>query len=244
MFRLDAKQAVLDHVAAQSAARNGPTVLGDAARRIVAAPVEPTYSGTVIVGIAQAIEALLLATLGFAIHSSYVSIDGGLYISIIIGAVVAANVLFNATQTHRIAAYRTVDDATGARARRLVGGLHARRRGRVPVQGVRLRVARLARHLVRERRGAARRLPPVAARHRPAVDARGQAQAPHGDRRRRPGCRGTDQRHPQGRRERHPLFGLFDDRGDDRSPESVAGLPKLGKVADLIEFARQTRVDL
>ena len=40
------------------------------------------------------------------------------------------------------------------------------------------------------------------------------------------------------------LLGLFDDRIDERSPESVAGLPKLGKVADLIEFARQTRVDL
>jgi Undecaprenyl-phosphate glucose phosphotransferase len=40
------------------------------------------------------------------------------------------------------------------------------------------------------------------------------------------------------------LFGLFDDRGDDRSPESVANVPKLGRVADLIEFARQTRVDL
>ncbi len=40
------------------------------------------------------------------------------------------------------------------------------------------------------------------------------------------------------------LLGLFDDRIDERSPELVAGLPKLGKVADLIEFARQTRVDL
>jgi Undecaprenyl-phosphate glucose phosphotransferase len=40
------------------------------------------------------------------------------------------------------------------------------------------------------------------------------------------------------------LFGLFDDRYDERSPESVAGLPKLGRVTDLIEFARQTRVDL
>src|SRR5690606_8920147 len=29
-----------------------------------------------------------------------------------------------------------------------------------------------------------------------------------------------------------------------RSPESVAGVPKLGRVSDLVEFARQTRVDL
>jgi Undecaprenyl-phosphate glucose phosphotransferase len=40
------------------------------------------------------------------------------------------------------------------------------------------------------------------------------------------------------------LFGLFDDRFDERSPDLVAGIPKLGKIADLIEFARRTRLDL
>jgi Undecaprenyl-phosphate glucose phosphotransferase len=40
------------------------------------------------------------------------------------------------------------------------------------------------------------------------------------------------------------LLGLFDDRIDARSPDNVAGYPKLGKVADLIEFARRTAVDL
>ena len=40
------------------------------------------------------------------------------------------------------------------------------------------------------------------------------------------------------------VVGLFDDRGDDRSPQSIAGLRKLGNVDDLIEFARRTRVDL
>jgi Undecaprenyl-phosphate glucose phosphotransferase len=40
------------------------------------------------------------------------------------------------------------------------------------------------------------------------------------------------------------LLGLFDDRIDDRSPDMVAGYAKLGKVADLIEFARRTQVDL
>ena len=93
MFRLDPKQAVLDHVAATNAARNGPVVLTEAAERIAAAPIEPTYSGTVIVGIAQAIEALLLATLGFAIYGTYVG--GGqeaFYIPVIMGAVLFANV--------------------------------------------------------------------------------------------------------------------------------------------------------
>ena len=40
------------------------------------------------------------------------------------------------------------------------------------------------------------------------------------------------------------ICGVFDDRGGDRSPEVVAGVPKLGTVDDLVEFTRRTRVDL
>jgi Undecaprenyl-phosphate glucose phosphotransferase len=40
------------------------------------------------------------------------------------------------------------------------------------------------------------------------------------------------------------LIGLFDDRGEDRSPQMCGGLRKLGSVDDLVEFARRTRVDL
>src|ERR1700732_3822337 len=40
------------------------------------------------------------------------------------------------------------------------------------------------------------------------------------------------------------LIGMFDDRGGDRSPGSCNGVPKLGKVGDLVQFARHTRVDL
>jgi Undecaprenyl-phosphate glucose phosphotransferase len=40
------------------------------------------------------------------------------------------------------------------------------------------------------------------------------------------------------------VCGVFDDRGDDRSPDLVAGYPKLGTVDDLVEFARRTRLDL
>ncbi|MBK5957829.1 undecaprenyl-phosphate glucose phosphotransferase [Rhodoplanes elegans] len=40
------------------------------------------------------------------------------------------------------------------------------------------------------------------------------------------------------------ICGVFDDRGDDRSPSVVAGVPKLGTVDDLVEFTRRTRVDL
>jgi Undecaprenyl-phosphate glucose phosphotransferase len=40
------------------------------------------------------------------------------------------------------------------------------------------------------------------------------------------------------------ICGVFDDRNGERSPEVVAGIPKLGTVDDLVEFTRRTRVDL
>src|SRR5580693_5888486 len=40
------------------------------------------------------------------------------------------------------------------------------------------------------------------------------------------------------------VIGVFDDRGDERSPSSCAGVAKLGTVGDLVAFARNTRVDL
>ena len=40
------------------------------------------------------------------------------------------------------------------------------------------------------------------------------------------------------------ILGVFDDRNDDRSTDSVAGYPKLGNVDDLVAFARKNRVDL
>jgi len=40
------------------------------------------------------------------------------------------------------------------------------------------------------------------------------------------------------------ILGVFDDRNDSRALDTCAGSPKLGKVDDIIEFARRTRVDL
>jgi Undecaprenyl-phosphate glucose phosphotransferase len=40
------------------------------------------------------------------------------------------------------------------------------------------------------------------------------------------------------------VLGVFDDRNDSRALDTCAGAPKLGKVDDIIEFARRTRVDL
>lgn len=40
------------------------------------------------------------------------------------------------------------------------------------------------------------------------------------------------------------IAGVFDDRGDDRSPSTVKGYPKLGNISQLVDFARSSRVDL
>lgn len=40
------------------------------------------------------------------------------------------------------------------------------------------------------------------------------------------------------------ICGIFDDRGSERSPTVVAGYPKLGTFAELIEFARLARIDM
>jgi Undecaprenyl-phosphate glucose phosphotransferase len=40
------------------------------------------------------------------------------------------------------------------------------------------------------------------------------------------------------------VVGVFDDRNDDRTSPTCHGVPKLGKVDDLVEFARHRRIDL
>lgn len=40
------------------------------------------------------------------------------------------------------------------------------------------------------------------------------------------------------------ICGIFDDRDNKRSPSIVAGYPKLGTFAELVEFGRQTKLDM
>ncbi|WP_349371093.1 undecaprenyl-phosphate glucose phosphotransferase [Salinarimonas sp.] len=40
------------------------------------------------------------------------------------------------------------------------------------------------------------------------------------------------------------IVGVFDDRSDERSADVVAGYPKLGRVDDLVDYARRTQLDL
>jgi Undecaprenyl-phosphate glucose phosphotransferase len=245
MFRLDPKQAVLDHVAANGATATRPAVLSETAERIVSMPAERTYSGAVIVGVAQLIEVLLLATLGLAIFSTYVS-DGEafFYVPLIVGSVAVANVLFNAARTHRTPAYRTIVEQSGRvlaawsfvftllavgiflfKAQDYVSRVWLvswYASGAVVLVGFRMSLRALVRQWTAE--GKLKRRTVIVGGGKDA-EALIDALQKGAD---------SDIR----------LFGLFDDRNDDRSPESVASLPKLGRVADLLEFARRTRVDL
>ena len=243
MFRLDPKQAVLDHVARKTAA--GPGELGPEARNIVAAPIEASYSPAVIIGIAQAIEALLLGTLGFAIFATYVEPgQQAIYVPLIILATLFANILFNVVRTHRITAYRTALEQTA----RVLGawtfvfivlmtiaflfkGSELVSRvwlvswfigGAVVLALFRLSLRYLVLQWTQEGRLKRRTVIVGGGPDAEALIDSLQRSA------------GADVR----------LLGLFDDRNDERSPESVASLPKLGRIADLLEFARQTRVDL
>lgn len=40
------------------------------------------------------------------------------------------------------------------------------------------------------------------------------------------------------------ICGIFDDRDGERSPQMVAGYPKLGTIAELVEFGRACRIDM
>ncbi|WP_127752538.1 undecaprenyl-phosphate glucose phosphotransferase [Devosia sp. 1566] len=245
MFRVDPQQAVVEHVNKALGETPGPRALSPQAEAIIAQPVEGVISGPVIVGVAQIIEALLLATLGYGIYHFYVQLDEpGFYVPVIIGACLLANVLFNAARTHRIAAYRTIFNQI---SRVLVGwtlvmvaltvGMFLFKAGdmfsRVWLIGwygagaATLIAYRLSLRGVvgywTERGRLKRRTAIVGGGADAEVLIRQIRASANND---------------------IKLLGLFDDRVDDRSPDTVDGCPKLGKVADLLEFARRTPVDL
>ncbi len=244
MFRLDPKQAVLDHVAAQSAARHGPVVLSEAAKQVIAKPVEPTYSGAVIAGVAQVIEAVMLGALGMAIHGFYVSFDQPLYALLTLMTVAVANILFNGARTHRVAFYRTLPKqllrvlAAWSLAFTIIAVGLVLFKASDMVSRVWLvswyaggaillilyRVALRALVLTWTRDGKLKLRTVIVGGGRDAEELINSIR--------------------KGAENDILLLGLFDDRHDERSPETVAGVRKLGRVADLIEFARQTRVDL
>ncbi|MCR6672914.1 undecaprenyl-phosphate glucose phosphotransferase [Devosia ginsengisoli] len=229
----------------QSAAGEARHRLSDQAEAIIAAPVERGISGAVVVGVAQVVEAVLLAVLGYGIYEYYVEPgQPTFYVPVILASCLLANVLFNAARTHRIAAYRTVFNQIG---RMLIGwtlvmtlltvGIFFFKAGDLfsrvwliswYVGGAALLIAfRLGLRALVQHWTAAGRL-----RRRTVIVGGGKDAEVLIEQIRASASNDI------------LLLGLFDDRIDDRSPDVVAGYAKLGKVADLIEFARRTPVDL
>lgn len=245
MYRVDPKQAVLDHVSKQTAAGAAGRPLSPPAEAIIAAPVERSLSGTVVSGVAQVIESVLLALLGYGIYEYYVALgQPAFYVPLILAACLLANVLFNAARAHRIAAYRTGLSQIGSVLASWTLVMTALAVGifffkaadlfsRVWLLGwyiggaVLLVAYRLGLRALVMRWTAEGRL-----RRRTVVVGGGKDAEVL-----------IDQIRSSASNDIY-LLGLFDDRFDDRSPEMVGGYPKLGKVADLIEFARRTPVDL
>ena len=108
MYRVDPKQAVLEHVSKQATAGDTGQSLSAQAEAIIAAPVERSVSGAVVAGVAQVVEATLLGVLGYGIYAYYVERgQPAFYVPVILASCLLANVLFNAARAHRIASYRT-----------------------------------------------------------------------------------------------------------------------------------------
>ena len=242
MYQLDAKQAVIDHVA-QRGTRSIHSELGALAREIASRPVPQTYSPAVVTGIAQAIETAMLLAIGAALSVLH-GADHLLYVVIVLGTVAGAEAFISRAKAHTIQAYRTVlsqvawvgaawtlavilltlvnilYDRDEALSRFFIIAYWAL--GISALLLYRVILGAVVRRWTRQGK----------LRTRTVIVGGGETAEQLIDLIRASSADDIE------------LLGLFDDRNDDRSPESVASLGKLGRVADLIDFARMTRVDL
>jgi Undecaprenyl-phosphate glucose phosphotransferase len=242
MFRVDPKQAVLSHISLHSGTAGS---LGADAEAAAVAPIAPTLSHKLVSGFAQLIEAVLLLTLGLGIYLIYLGgVDPVLYVPLSLGIVAAANIAFNVARAHRIAAYRTlfkqVLRVLGGWAGvflLVVAGLFVFKAGDLVSRvwlgswalsgGVALVFYRLTLRALVLDWSAKGRL-----RRRTVIVGGG------------PAAETLIEAIEKAATSDIELIGLFDDRYDERSPEAIGGVKKLGKVADLVEFARRARIDL
>ena len=244
MFRIDTRQVILDHAAGNGHQGKGPSLTA-AARDVLSRPFERSLSAPVIVGIAQFIEALIFVLTGFGIYYAYVGGgDEHFYIPAIFGTAVLVNILTNTARTHTISAYRSRTFQIGRALAAwsvtfvvLLGVVFFLKVqedvsrvwlvswyaiGGISLIAYRLVLRALVLHWTAT--GQIKRRTVIVGGGK---DAETLIAALNN-------TAGSD----------IELLGLFDDRIDERSPDFVAGHPKLGRVADLADFARQTSVDL
>ncbi len=252
MYEFDARKmmSAAPAVAGSAAAMPMPSrvrELSKEALQVAAEPLMPAYSPIVLSGIVRIVEFCLIALIGIAIQLIYVYPTYGFewyYLGANLVIAVLAVIAFQAADIYDIQAFRSPASqltrlgvawsvvfllAMGIAFFAKFEGMFSRvwlagnyLVGFAALIGLRLVLSGLVRHWTREGRLARRA---VVVGGGEAGEQLIEAVNAQSD---------SDVR----------IVGMFDDRGDNRSPTAVAGQHKLGTVDDLVEFARRTRVDL
>jgi Undecaprenyl-phosphate glucose phosphotransferase len=224
-----------------------PVELSPLARKIAAEPVSPAISQVVLSGAVRLVEFLGLSALGFVIFLLYVSPSEGFaahYLWTAVGIAAATVFAFQTAELYDVTAMRTRVHQLGRVALvwtavflvalavsffAKIEGTYSRvwagtwyGAGLCLLIAGRLALSSLVRHWTRQGRLVRRT---VIVGGGPAGEALINTLEAQQD---------NDLE----------ICGVFDDRADDRSPPRVAGVPKLGTVDTLVEFARRTRIDL
>ena len=202
----------------------------------------------VVSGAVRMVEFLIVAVLGFAIYLGYVEYEGehahGTYLGAVLIAATANMAIFQALDLYRMPAFnafvrsftRVVFAWTVVMAGMMslaffvkIGADFSRvwiaswyASGLVALFGERLALSVLAKRWIRE--GRLYRRAVIVGGGPEAEQLIGALEA----------SADTDIR----------IVGIFDDRGPDRVSPLVAGYPKLGNIDELVEFARNSRLDL
>src|SRR5215470_9953977 len=225
----------------------GPRQLSPEAQKVAEEPIAPAFSPIVVAGFVRIIDAVTIATIGMAIYLAYVFPVYGFaayYVGANVTIAALAVLAFQAADIYDVQGFRTpVRQITrlgvawtvvffiamgaaffakfeGMFSRVWLAGLYIV--GFIALIGLRIVLAGIVRHWTREGR----------LDRRAVVVGGGEA-----------GESLIEAIKAQLDSDVH-VVGVFDDRGDDRSPNTLAGRQKLGTVDDLVEFARRTRVDL
>ncbi|MGP9810896.1 undecaprenyl-phosphate glucose phosphotransferase [Rhodopseudomonas sp. NSM] len=250
-------RSIIDAAAAQAAAGNDatrPTVerrkrLSPAALAVANEKVPEAYSPIVIAGLVRLADFVLIAGVGIALYLGYVARRDGLqweYIAAILGMTITAVISFQAADIYQVQVFRgTLKQMTrmisawsfvfllfiGVSFLAKVGGDVSRLWlssfyviGLALLIGGRLVLRNLVRHWARQGRLDRRTI--IVGSDENGEKLINALRAQQDD--------DSDIR----------VLGVFDDRNDSRALDSCAGSPKLGKIDDILEFARRTRVDL
>ncbi|MGA2494701.1 MAG: undecaprenyl-phosphate glucose phosphotransferase [Roseiarcus sp.] len=216
-------------------------------RRVAAEPTAPAVSRVVIAGVVRAIETALIVTTGAAIYFLYIVRNVGAqpgYLAVTIGVAAMAIVVFQSLHVYSAPAFRHPSRALfriagGWTAAFLVvfAGMFFLKLG-----GTLSRVWMATWFLVGFSALAIERV--ILAQFVALLVSAGRLQQRAvivGG-----GAIGADLLRELAKNDEAEvqLLGVFDDRSDERSPNTVEGYPKLGNVDDLVDFARSTRVDL